>query len=159
MAKYRNLTLEELSHLDDEFISFLVVNGITADDWEKLKKEDMSSAEKVIESFSDVVFEKIMRQTRYLERFGANEYATIACVSHNFHMITIKCSDDEYNLNSSEDIQSLLKVLPDSVEIYTSEKSYPESRELAIWELMNSGFSKSDGNHYLSLIDYLAPSE
>ena len=49
MPKYRLLTLEELQELEKEFVEYLVLNGITADDWEKIKKENPSSARHIIE--------------------------------------------------------------------------------------------------------------
>ena len=39
MVKYRALTHEELESMEKEFIDFLVLNGITGEDWEKLKNE------------------------------------------------------------------------------------------------------------------------
>ena len=68
MAKYRLLTAEELELFEKEFIDYLVVNGITADDWEKIKSEDQFKAEQIMALFSDVVFEKIMRQTQFLNK-------------------------------------------------------------------------------------------
>ena len=38
MPKYRLLTQDELNELEHEFINYLVLNGITAEDWEDIKK-------------------------------------------------------------------------------------------------------------------------
>lgn len=35
--KYRRLTAEELSGLEKEFVHYLIINGIDAQEWEKLK--------------------------------------------------------------------------------------------------------------------------
>ncbi len=64
MAKFRSLTHEELESMEKEFIDSLVLNGITGEDWEKLKKESPENAEGICESFSDVVFTKILKQCR-----------------------------------------------------------------------------------------------
>ena len=44
MAKYRLLSSDELKALEKEFVEYLVVNGITADEWERLKKEENDKA-------------------------------------------------------------------------------------------------------------------
>jgi len=67
VMKYRRLTLEELKPLEDEFIDFLVVNGVIADDWEQLLANDVEKSNKIIDAFSEVVFEGIMRKTQFLE--------------------------------------------------------------------------------------------
>jgi len=60
MPKYRILSSEELELLEKEFIEFLVINGITADEWQKIKASEPEKTKKFIELFSDVVFEKLM---------------------------------------------------------------------------------------------------
>ena len=51
--KYRELTTLELKELEKEFIDYLIVNGITADDWVKIKEEQQEKAEDIITLFSD----------------------------------------------------------------------------------------------------------
>jgi hypothetical protein len=80
MAKYRVLSLEELKELEKEFIEYLVLNGIEANDWDRLKRDLPQDAEKVIELFSDVVFEKIMRDTRFLEWRDVSELRSLQCL-------------------------------------------------------------------------------
>ena len=67
MKKYRILTLEELDLLKKDFIEFLVVNGITGEDWEEIKLINPENRDKVVELFSEVVFTKILLQTNFLE--------------------------------------------------------------------------------------------
>lgn len=76
MAKYRLLTIEELKELENEFVEFLVLVGITADDWVKIKCEKPDKADSMITLFSDVVFEKIMRKTQFPERRRSNDIRT-----------------------------------------------------------------------------------
>ena len=49
--KYRRLTLEELKPLENEFIDFLVVNGVIADDWEQLLANDVEKSNQIIDAF------------------------------------------------------------------------------------------------------------
>src|SRR5690606_17459614 len=65
--KYRILTKEELEELESEFITFLVANGIPGDDWVRIKGNEPEKSQRIIEIFSDVVFEKILSKVHYLE--------------------------------------------------------------------------------------------
>ena len=65
--KYKRLSIEQLKELEKEFVDFLVVNGILAEDWLKLKETDPDKAEQMVDLFSDVVFEGILRKTDFIE--------------------------------------------------------------------------------------------
>ena len=65
--KYKRLSIEELKALEKEFISFLASAQITGQDWEKMKVEEASKAEELIDVFSDLVYEKVMNKIQYLE--------------------------------------------------------------------------------------------
>ena len=56
--KYRVLSTKELEPLKDDFIKFLSANTITGEDWAKIKSSKPNQALKLIEVFSDIVWEK-----------------------------------------------------------------------------------------------------
>jgi len=89
MPKYRLLNQEELQSLEKEFIDFLVLNGITAPDWEKLKSDEHTS-QRFIEVFSDVVFEKILRQIEYLDRYSKSSIFAFKCTEKEIQLIRIR---------------------------------------------------------------------
>ena len=88
--KYRRLTLEELKPLENEFIDFLVVNGVIADDWEQLLANDVEKSNKIIDAFSEVVFEGIMRKTQFLEYRSVGELITFSCMADLIYMAGIR---------------------------------------------------------------------
>ena len=53
--KYTRIPSDELEKLEDEFVNFLVVNGITADDWVAIKENEPMNAAEIVDQFSDVV--------------------------------------------------------------------------------------------------------
>ena len=53
--KYRRLTIDELKELEQEFIQFLINNGIEGNDWEKIKPIS-SSKDQIIELRGDPDF-------------------------------------------------------------------------------------------------------
>jgi len=148
LAKYRLLNAEELQELEKEFIDFLVLNGITADDWVKVKK-DQAKADRMVELFSDVVFEKILRQINYLKHVSKSSIKTFHCQEDSIHLIGIDSDDPELDLSSIE----ILKTDSTSkhLKIYQASKSYHPTREEELYRMLESGCLKSDGSVYKML--------
>ena len=132
MKKYRILTLEELDLLKKDFIEFLVINGITGEDWEEIKLINPENRDKVVELFSEVVFTKILLQTNFLELKTDKVASAIQCNKENMVMIT-------------------LESVKEHSEIYSTDKTYQKSREEDIYALMQKGFLRSDGKLYKEL--------
>ena len=132
MKKYRILTLEELDLLKKDFIEFLVINGITGEDWEEIKLINPENRDKVVELFSEVVFTKILLQTNFLELKTDKVASAIQCNKENMVMIT-------------------LESVKEHSEIYSTDKTDQKSREEEIYALMQKGFLRSDGKLYKEL--------
>ena len=58
--KYRVLTKDEFEALKDEFVKFLIVQGIDAASWQKMKDLEPDFAQKYLHDFSDFVFENTL---------------------------------------------------------------------------------------------------
>lgn len=150
MAKYRLLTKEELNELEKEFIEFLVINGITADKWEKLKQEEKEKAEEIIEQFSDVILESVLRKTQYLEHRSPQEIRVFQCLSNKFVLMGLTIDDTSINLTTPEGITKVKQQIP-GTSVYTSEKPYDKTREDEIFELIQRGSMISDGKMFKSI--------
>lgn len=70
--RFRQLSLEELELLKDDFIKFLASNTVTAEDWVKTKKDKPEKAQELIEVFSDIVMEKVYSKVVLLEKREKN---------------------------------------------------------------------------------------
>ncbi|MCK5467199.1 MAG: hypothetical protein KAI99_01775 [Cyclobacteriaceae bacterium] len=159
MAKYRLLTIEELRELEKEFVEYLILNGITADDWTKIKSDNHDKASRIIHLFSDVVFEKIMRKTQFLEWRGANELKALQCLKDKFVVVGLNASKipaspaggHKANLNDPDYLNEAMLNPPSNLEIYTSEFPYDSSREEEIFRLTENGFQISDGKLFKTL--------
>lgn len=147
MAKYRKLTLDELESLEPEFIEFLVVNGIPADEWKQLKKDE-SKADQLIHAFSDVVFEKILRQIQFLTHYSKNSIKTFKCESDRISLMGVDTDDPEIDLTNDTDIKRFKKSPPKDLKIYKSSKSYHPNRESELYKMLQQGCQKTDGSMY-----------
>lgn len=150
MPKYRSLTTEELSELEKEFVDFLVINGITASDWKKLKSDEKEKAEKIIDQFSDVVWEGVLRKTQFLEHRSPQEIRAFQCLPGKIVLMGLKIKDEKIDLRTAEGIQKIQGSIP-STSVYSSEKLYSHKREEELFELIKNGAVISDGKLFKSI--------
>lgn len=152
MAKFRSLTQEELESMEKEFIDFLVLNGITGDDWEKLKVENPDNTLGICEAFSDVVFTKILKECRYIENHSPKHIIAIFCDENEMHLQALEAPEDSnLNFTDSEDFEKLKSAPPAGIKRVQSSKKYKKERELELWEMLNNGFFISDQKLYMTL--------
>ncbi|MEM9545937.1 MAG: DUF6495 family protein [Bacteroidota bacterium] len=154
MPKYRILTLKELESMEKEFIDFLVLNGITGGDWEKLKVEKPESAEGICEAFSDVVFTKILKQCRYIESHTSKHLIAIFCDEKEMHLQGLEVpQDSSIDFTNTLQFKQLKTNPPKGIQKLKSHKPYSENREMEIWKMLNNGFFISDQKLYMTLFN------
>jgi len=152
MPKYRYLTKEELQSLEKEFIEYLIVNGITADDWEKMKKEQPAEAENIVGLFSDVVFEGTLRKIKFLEYREAYSLRTFQALETKIVLVAMTAEPREgVDFTKPEYLQKAMDNPPPSLKVFTSYKNYSKQRELELFEMMETGCLISDGELFKTL--------
>ena len=130
--KYARLDKEELEKLSEDFINFLVVNGITAEDWEKIKITETDNANKIIDQFSDVVWEGALRKTKYLDKIENDVSYFFKCDEHIIHL----CRISKHNGKSI---------------VQTASKPFKKNREEELFEMISNGCEISDGTNNSSV--------
>ncbi len=145
--KYRVLTSEELQALEKEFIDFLVVNGITAPDWEEMKEKQKAEAEQMLVLFSDVVFEGIMRKTQFLEYWEPSGIKTFHCLQNEMVLVGVEAKAGATFDFMKTPLQEIFKN-NSALSVYESRKPYAKTRELEIFEMMQQGCQRTEGELY-----------
>ncbi len=145
--KYRRLSSKELNELEKEFIDFLVVNGITADVWVDLKTEDKAKVDSIIDSFSDVVFEGVLRKVKYLDFITPGSVKCFQCLGSEMILVGLDSEKSSVIDFTKEDWQSNLK----NIKIYNSSKVYNGVRELELFKMIQSGAVISEGEFFKKL--------
>ena len=140
--------MEELDEMQQEFIHYLVANGIEAKDWEQLKEKDESQAQLWIDSFSDVVIQKVLEGVKYIEHRTSNESKLFECLPDEIRLIGLR--SEEVDLLDSEQLAAA-SLNPGKVELFKGVKKYSKKREDELFELLQSGGEISDGKMYLLL--------
>ncbi len=141
--KYRMLRKDELEELEKEFVSFLAANGVTSDEWEKVKAEDSDKAEKLIGIFSDIVFDKVLEGVEYLEYKTPKDIKAFHCQEDkmvmNGLMVEGKTTFDFTQEQSPQQMLQQIQLSGAKLKMYTAEKAYSRSREMEIFEMMDHG--------------------
>ncbi len=150
MPKYRHLTKDELESLEKEFVEYLVVNGITADEWESMKSDRTEDAERIIALFSDVVFEGIMRKTKYIEYRSKQELKAFQCLADQIVMMALE-GDELSDFTDDSFVKKSMTSPPEGIKIFSARKAYNKQRELELFEMLQQGCQISDGNVFKAL--------
>ena len=148
--KYKRLSKEELEKLEKEFIDFLVVNGISAEDWVEIKTKSKDKAEDIVDQFSDVVWEASLRKSLYLQHVNNNSIYCFHCKHEVIRLIRLECKDKSINLKDADQ----LKIILDDPSLFTiqkADKAYSKQREQEMFDLIENGAVISNGIIYKGL--------
>ncbi|MBT8233853.1 MAG: hypothetical protein HKO66_15395 [Saprospiraceae bacterium] len=155
MAKYRLLTTEELKLFEKEFIDFLVVNGIISDSWEKMKIENIEEADKIIDLFSDIIFEKILRQNSYLEQKLKSQLFCFYFGKKKAELMLINYTgDSDISEMSYDEIIEDANNTSGMFKINYQTKAYSTTREKEMFDLIQTGCEITDGDIFKKLKAY-----
>ena len=159
MPKFRLLGHEELKEFEKEFIDYLVVNRITGEDWAQIKEVQPKEAIKIMDIFSDVIFEAVMRKIEFLEIRTAKEVQTFQCTSSKLVMVGMKIDPaTEIDFTIPEDIEKAMQSPPGNVEVYTASRAYTLEREQELFAMTENGARITDGKLFKALSLALAES-
>lgn len=138
--KYKRLTNEELQALEKEFVNYLAAAQITANDWDKMKKNDLQKAEELIDVFSDMVFEKVLSKINYLEYRDKKTLNIFYCTEDGMVIIGLRVKENSpIDLTEKDVLSQWNKSNRDSVNVVKFEKKYSKERGLEVFELLQSG--------------------
>ena len=152
MPKYRLLNHEELMEFEKEFIDYLIVNGITAPDWQSIKTEKPEEAVKIIGLFSDVIFEGSMRKVKFLEIRKPKEVQCFQCHDKKIILVAMQASPDlDIDFTSNEGLMEAMTNPPKGLEVFTSEKENDEPREEELFRMTMRGATVTDGKLFKAL--------
>ena len=138
--KYKRLTKEQFEELHPEFVNFLATQSITVDEWDNLKKNKPEVAEQELDVFSDLVWEGVLGNVKYLENISVNHMYLFECSETVMRLVGLKVLDESIDLTTQEGFQWLRdNLLGDSVELFHSEKTYSEDSLKDRFQLIEQG--------------------
>lgn len=129
--QYKRLSLQELQSLETDFIKYLSLQGIEAENWEKIKQSENEKFESLLDDFSDMVYGAAIEQIRFLMK-SENEVLFVFEMCDDIARLYIFKINGE--ISSVGDIAS-----GNAVFISSTEKIYSKSRNMEIFQMLESG--------------------
>lgn len=150
--KFKILSKDDLSHLDEELKHFLIANGVSNEEWIEMNSSNPDKAIDLVELFSDVVYQKVFEQLKFVEHQSKEALLVFKCEEKEVKLIGVNVKNGmEGDLSSPEKIQDTMKNHPDSLEIFRSTKPYSKEREIEIFEMVESGCVNSHEAFWMQL--------
>ena len=134
--QYARLTKEQLEELHQEFINFLATQSITAEEWKDIKTNKPHVAEEELDIFSDLVWERVLTNARFLEHVSPNQMHLFALNDDKMSLIAVKVDAPDVDITTKEGYQWLQDNLGDDrvCLLYTS----PSPRDLSTSRMPSS---------------------
>jgi hypothetical protein len=145
--KYIQLTKEQFNELHEEFALFLATQKIDESEWEKIKNENPAVADEELNLFSDLVWEKVLQTTSYLEHFSSDSLNLFKCNAEDIQRVVVKIEKPGIDLLKKEGFNWFLDNSKDeSIEYFKGQKPYTKERNLEIFDLIQKGSVISKGD-------------
>lgn len=154
--KYKRLTKEQFESLHQEFTNFLASQSIDREEWSQIKQTQPQVAEQELDVFSDLIWEGVLTNARFLEHFSKNHIFLFHCQESQMETIIIKSFDETVDFLSKSGLQWLGEnVFTSKVEVIKGKKQYDIERNTAIFNYILQGAVLSDGQLYIQIMELL----
>jgi len=157
MMKYTQLTKEQFKELHQEFALFLATQKIDEAEWEKIKAKNPTIADDELNIFSDLVWEKVLQTTSYLEHFSTDSLNLFKCNAEDIQRIVVKINKDGIDLLDKKDFNWFLdNSIDESIEYFKGQKPYMKERNLEIFDLIQKGSVISKGDLFNAVFEIIS---
>jgi len=145
--KYTRLTKEQFEELHQEFINFLATQSITADEWATIKTNKPEVAEQELDVFSDLVWEGVLTNAKYLENISPQHMYLFHLAETQIELVGLKLKNDSVDLTTREGFSWLREnIMSDDVELFNAKKDYSEDKQFNKFELIQQGSMITQGD-------------
>ena len=153
--KYHKLSEAQFNEMHREFAVFLASQNITIKDWVIIKSYKLELVDKYLDSFSDLVWEKILSDCQYLEFSTVSQIFLFHTKENSVDGLVVKVDKKLADLNTAEGFKKVLTLLQsEKVDIFESSNVYTPSRNEFIYDYLRKGSVISDGKRYELLKSY-----
>lgn len=144
--QYARLTKEQLEELHQEFINFLATQSITAEEWKDIKTNKPHVAEEELDIFSDLVWERVLTNARFLEHISPNQMHLFALNDDKMSLIAVKIDAPDVDITTKEGYQWLQDNLGDDRVVFlNASKEYGEKPNVDKFALIQQGAQITKG--------------
>ena len=148
--KYSRLSKEQFNLLNKEFSNYLATLSIDKLKWNLLKKNKVN-VDKILDDFSDLVWDKVISEKVYLIHFSKKQVFFFLCDLKFIELISISINS-EINFKNKNIWKWITKnIFSENVDIFYSKKKYLEHRKIEIFELIKMGSIIDSGETYTKI--------
>jgi len=154
--KYTRLTKEQFEELNQEFSNFLASQQIDKAEWDLIKKNSPEIVEQELDVFSDLIWEGVLTNAKYLEHFAKNYIFLFECTEVYMSTIIIKSLNANVDFLTKQGLEWLGdNLFTDAVEIHRGNKVFDDQRNQDIFKIIQQGAILSDGALYQDVYNML----
>ena len=147
--KYKRLTKEQFEALHQEFATFLASQSIDKQEWDEIKAKKTEVAEQELDVFSDLIWDGVLTNAKFLEHFSKNYIFLFHCQDNFIQSMVIKSLVTEVDFMTKQGLEWLSdNLFTETVEMHVGKKEYDNKRNQAIFNLISEGAILSDGQLY-----------
>ncbi|WP_196892967.1 DUF6495 family protein [Aureivirga marina] len=141
--KYKILNNTQFKPFEKEFQQFLKKQEIKNLSWEDATQENIEIAAK----FSDLIWDKILDNTFYLEHLGEKTINVFFCDEDVLSRIMIQVKEAEVNLLEPEGVKWLFLNIQDKekVTVLQGKKKYDSERNQELFQMLQAGCEITKG--------------
>lgn len=152
--KYSRLTKEQFKELHQEFANFLASQQIDRNEWEDIKENKPEIAEEELDIFSDLVWEEVLTQAKWLEHYSKNHIFLFKLGKTEMESIIIHSHVPHADFLTEGGLHWLNEnIFSKDVEVKRGKKSFVEDRNAEIFSLVQQGAMFSEGELYKQFED------
>lgn len=157
--QFRRLTRQELEELEPQFVRFLAAQGIPADDWAKIKVTDEERTNRLIDQFSAMVFDDVLRRAEYMEQRSAKQLLVYRCGAEKLELrgllIEGESALDFRREEPPHEMMAKLQSSPAKLKVMTAERAYRPDRATDLFNLLEKGARIAKTPELFDLLDGL----
>ena len=157
---YRPLHADELAELRPQFVRFLAAQGIPGDLYERMQREEPERVAELLERFSALVFDDVIRRARYLERRSARQLLVYEAAEDVLRVRGIVVAGDTALDLRREDppaeMMARLTARGARLKLLSAERAYGEGRPAEVFALLEAGAKLATSSELYDLLNGLA---
>ena len=158
--KYRLLSKEQFEELHQEFSIFLASQKIDKKLWDTMKDTQPKKVVSQLEKFSDIVWDKVLIKTEYLEHYSKDSINLFKCRVNNMSRIVVRVENMDVNFQDKKGIDWFINNSDNpSLKYFKGEKDYTDSRNEELFKLIEEGAILADGKLFNAVKQMIKPVE
>jgi len=154
--EYKRLSTEQFEALHQEFATFLAANSIDKKEWDQLKKLNTTQAENLLDGFSDLVWNDVLRKNLYVEHLNPQHLFLFECLDEQMNLVLVQSEVKNQDFTSPDGFRWLeANLQSDSITLFQSQKKY-QNRNHDIFDLIQKGARITEGTYFKSITSFLS---